>query len=379
MLWEKSDVLWEAKPHTIAKIELLKAYLKPWFAIFGSTWRGHDIVYVDGFCGPGEYTNYPDGSPIAAINAANEILNGSGGRWRAGDVHLVFIDKDKRSIEHLDRRLASIAMHPRINTDCICESFVDGLEDVRKALPSSFKENQPLFVFIDPFGAKGVPFSLVADILSSNCSEVLINLDADGIARIFKAGGRAAHERNLAEIFGDDSWRELEDRQDFHEQCAHVLELYKRKLKSLPNVRYVFSFEMRNKGGLDYFLVFASQHPLGLEKMKEAMRKIDQTGGYQFSDASHGQTLLFRFDKPEDLAPHMLTFFQGYRAEWQEVVDYALNETPFVNPKKMLVVLEKQGLIQVDMKQGHTRARKNTYPDGMVEAIIFGEANYVKN
>jgi len=373
MSWEKTDVLWDAKPHTIAKIELLESYLKPWFAILGRSRSRQDIVYVDGFCGPGEYTNHPSGSPIAAINAVNDILNSPDGSWKAGNVHLVFIDKDQRSINHLNTRLETIDKHSRVNIQTIAKPFLEGLTEVRQSLSHSFDTHHPLFVFIDPFGATGVPFEVVADILNSNCSEILINLDADGIARIFKAGDHAAHEKNLGEIFGDDSWHELEGKQSFSEQCTHVLELYKQRLKSLPNVRYVFSFEMGNKKGLDYFLVFASQHHLGLEKMKEAMKKIDQTGAYQFSDASHGQSFLFRFDNPEDFAPRMFGYFDGRSVPWQEIADYALNESPFINPKKMLAVLEKKELIQVTMKFGKTRARKNTYPDGMVKAIIFGE------
>jgi len=89
---KKTATLWEAKPHTIAKIELLETYLKPWFAILGRSRPGQGIVYVDGFCGPGEYKNHTKGSPIAAVNAANSVLNDSQGAWKAGDVHLIFMD-----------------------------------------------------------------------------------------------------------------------------------------------------------------------------------------------------------------------------------------------------------------------------------------------
>jgi len=60
---------------------------------------------------------------------------------------------------------------------------------------------------------------------------------------------------------------------------ARVLALYKKKLRSLPKVRYVFAFAMNSRDGLlNYHLVFASQNPKGLEKMKEAMRAVDQSG-----------------------------------------------------------------------------------------------------
>jgi len=377
---KNTDTLWEAKPHTIAKIELLEAYLKPWVAILGQTRFRQNIVYVDGFCGSGEYKNYSKGSPIAAVNAANAVLNDSKGAWKAGDVHLVFMDENRKRIAHLEEKLSVISLHPRVHIRTIAAVFTEGLAEIRRDLSQSFKAHHPLFVFIDPFGAKGAPFETVAAILQSPCSEVLINLDADGIARIFQAGDKAGHEQNLSEIFGDDSWRgRLAATGSFHEKCASILELYKYKLKALPNVGYVFSFEMRNTSGLDYYLVFASQHPLGLKKMKEAMKKIDQTGAYQFSDASLGQATLFRSDDPECFAQKMRVCFNSQRVEWHELERYALNETPFLNPKSMLNLLEKQGLIHAEMRSGEKRARRYSYPDGKVAAIIFSGEENVKN
>ena len=75
------------------------------------------------------------------------------------------------------------------------------MRKVRADAPRPFMAQHPLFVFIDPFGATGVPFSTVKQLLASPCSEVLLNLDADGIGRIFHAGERAAHEQNLNAIF----------------------------------------------------------------------------------------------------------------------------------------------------------------------------------
>src|SRR5262249_14095337 len=153
------------------------------------------------------------------------------------------------------------------------------------------------------------------------------NLDADGIARIFHAGERAAHEQNLNAIFDGDQWKTLLDTND-PSSVLHrkVLQLYKAKLKSLPKVKYVFAFEMRTSvSALNYYLVFASQHPLGLEKMKEAMRRIDQNGAYCFSDARVVQSSLFRFDEPEQHSLDLYNHFRSQRATYDELRDHALN------------------------------------------------------
>jgi hypothetical protein len=37
------QVRWEAQPHTLAKIQILKTYLHAWFQIMGRSQRGKDL------------------------------------------------------------------------------------------------------------------------------------------------------------------------------------------------------------------------------------------------------------------------------------------------------------------------------------------------
>jgi three-Cys-motif partner protein len=80
---KKMPKIWEAPRHTLAKIEILRSYLRVWFSILGSTFAGRELWYVDGFAGPGEYTNSPDGSPIAAVRAADAAVK-EARSWVAG-------------------------------------------------------------------------------------------------------------------------------------------------------------------------------------------------------------------------------------------------------------------------------------------------------
>lgn len=367
------DTVWKAEPHTIAKIALLSAYLKAWFSILGTKRQSQEILYVDGFAGPGEYSNHPTGSPMAALDAAQSALISHIARWKAGDVFCAFVDEDPARIKNLQGKLTAFKTHPRVHPSTHAMTFVDGLAAIKAARPRPFTRTDPLFVFIDPFGATGAPFTAVAEILRSPSSEVLINLDADGIARIFRAGDNAKRDILLTEIFGDTSWQtSLSFDAEFGVLCRQVLDLYKRRLRSLPGIGYVFAFEMRGKtDSLNYFLVFASGHPLGLEKMKEAMKSIDQSGAYSFCDANVGQSLLFRYDDPTAFATRLFDCHKAKRASYSELRDYALNETPFSNPKKMLVWLEKNELIEkVETFLGKSR-KKGTFPEDTVVAVVF--------
>jgi three-Cys-motif partner protein len=365
------DVIWEAKPHTIGKITILEAYLHAWFQIMGRSMSGMDILYVDGFAGPGEYTNFSKGSPIAALNAAKTAIDSSGHSWKAGSIHCAFIESDVDRFEHLEKVVSQIEPSKHVKIHLIPKSFSDGIDQLRSEIPRAFTGVFPLFVFIDPFGATGAPFTIVADILKSPRSEVLINFDADGIARIYRAENSANSFVLLDEVFGSHEWEMgLADTAEFPVLCQNVLQLYKKRLRQLPKVRYVFAFEMRTRAkSLNYYLVFASQHPLGLEKMKEAMKKVDQTGNYQFTDAHVDQYALFRFDEPENYSHLFFSHFQGKTVQYRELRDFALNETPFTNPKSMLKDLEKKVLITVISRD--QKRRVGTFNEDKIDWIVF--------
>lgn len=370
------DTIWPAAPHTLAKIEILSNYLIRYMQILGRSRRGQTLLYIDGFAGPDEYTNAPNGSPTAALSAVSEAISLAGSDWLAGSMQCVFIEERKDRYEHLRTRLAGFPSSPRIAVHSYNSTFVEGLRLVQQEVPVPFQTNSPLFVFIDPFGATGAPFQSVASILASPCSEVLINFDADGIGRIFQAQESVGHETLLNKIYGDDSWRHvLKTHYSLSRLCEEALALYKQKLRSLPNVKYAFPFEMRSDTDfLNYYLLFASQHPLGLEKMKEAMKKIDQDGSYRFSDASIGQTATFRFDDPMQFSPQLYNQFQGQQVLYAEIRDYTLNETPFSNPSKMLSVLDKQDLISnVDYTGGNYtgKRRKGDFAETKTISVTF--------
>src|SRR3989442_12615941 len=170
---KKFPTVWAAEPHTIAKIDMLRGYLVDWFQILGRSRRNQQLLYVDGFAGPGEYTNYPEGSPLAALSAAKIAIERTGNNWIAGNIHCAFIEEDSHRFQNLARKVDSIEKNSRIVIHPCQASFVEGLAQLRIDVPAPFKGHHPLFAFIDPFGATGGPFSVVENLLKSPSSEVL--------------------------------------------------------------------------------------------------------------------------------------------------------------------------------------------------------------
>lgn len=368
MSTHEKDIVWQAEAHTIAKVAILESYLVAWFQIMGRTMSSRRLVYVDGFAGPGKYRNYPTGSPIAALRAAGIALKASGGSWKASDIHCIFIEEDRNRFEHLCVHVQPFS-HPRLKVHLKQGTFEDKFWEVVYQRPSLISLDDPLFVFIDPFGATGSTFETVTRILQKPSSEVLINFDADGIARIFAAGSHAARDTILNDIYGTDNWKSVLTTNKHKQLTKRAVDLYVKTLQSIP-VKYVFPFEMQYKSGMpEYFLVFASQHPLGLRKMKEAMRRIDQTGRYCFCAARVGQEELFHFNDPAAYALQMWNKYTGKRVTYLEVNDYALLQSPFTDPKSMLRVLEQQKKLFV--RTNDPKRRRGTFNEEKIEWVYF--------
>lgn len=363
----KPTDLWDAEPHTLAKIEIVRRYLFLWFRILGTS--SNRLAYIDGFSGPGRYLNSDQSSPIAALTSAKAAFDELVASGRAPtEWYFYFIDEKAKFTTSLQSVIAESVWPQQFKIDVQTGSFeakLTGVLDKIRKLPGGMP---PTFAFIDPFGATGVPFTHIAEILKHRSCEVLINLDSDGIGRLVAAQSIEKNKEHLDAIFGGDLWKErLDPRAPMLTLCAQVLALYKERLRSLQNVNYTFAFAMKSKlGTLNYHLVFASQLAIGLKKMKEAMKAVDKSGSYSFSDDTVGQQRLWDFSDPEHPAKSMLTQLGGTWRPYSDFEDFALNETPFENPKSMFKHLKSKGKMEV---QWVGQPSKTGFPEERIRAI----------
>ncbi len=361
--------LWEAKPHTLAKIEIIRRYLFLWFSILGTNPRNKRLVYIDGFAGPGKYSNSDQSSPLAALQSAKAAVERSGAKLNGVEFSFLFVEKRKDFVENLRSVVSAGSWPTNINWDTETGSFEEKVGGVLAGLKLQGQRLAPTFAFIDPFGATGLPFKVVAEILSYPSCEVLLNLDSDGIGRLITAQEFEKNQQNLDTLFGDRSWQQLDPTLPMAKLSAAVLSLYKQRLRTLRDVRYIFPFAMNTRQGqINYHLVFASQHPLGLEKMKEAMKAVDKTGSFSFSDDTVGQGFLFDFDAPAEWSGKMQTALGGAWRPYADYRDYALNETPFINPKAMFEHLKQMGKVQVTWRGNPA---KRGFPEEKISSILI--------
>jgi len=354
--------VWELEPHTRAKHELLKRYLQAWMIIL-SQGKFAEILYIDGFAGPGEYAGGEAGSPIIALDTALEFKPPL-----TAKVHFLFVEERDDRADHLRKQVALRTLPA--NFSAPVEGGVT-FEVAFEKRYSGFVRNgrlMPTFAFIDPFGWTGAPFSLVKKILAQRSCEVFVNFMYEEINRFI---GHPDQVANFNSFFGTDDWKQCVAATDpqTRNRCLH--DLYLRQLHTNAGAAYVRSFEMSNARDVtDYYLFYATNELLGLKKMKEAMWRTDESGEFRFSDATEPNQLVLFEQAPNlpALRTRLLAEFSGKEVSVADIETFVLVETAFreTHYEGILKALEKEaGLLKV-IKAAPDR-RAGTFGDpGMV-------------
>jgi hypothetical protein len=122
---------------------------------------------------------------------------------------------------------------------------------------------------------------------------------------------------------------------------------------------------MRNAANsIDYYLFYATSNILGLKKMKEAMWKVDRTGGFTFSDATDpGQGTLFQDPHFEVLFQKIVSHFKGQDVTVGQIEHFVVAETAFreTHYKKILKDLELANPPRLRILSDAPSRRRGTY------------------
>lgn len=342
-----NTVKWPLEKHTEAKHHLLRLYLNAWLPILTSS-HGQ-VTILDGFAGPGEYTGGEPGSPLIAIDT---FLNHTHTPLRNKEVRFIFIEADKNRYEHLDRLLASRAFPPNIHFRVIHGEFDGTLTTLLDSLESEGRKLTPTFAFIDPFGYSHTPMSTISRLMQNQRCEVLINFMHNFINR-FLSFDNETNEGHYDQLFGTPTWRTIiEQPLEPKDRERQLHDLYQNQLQTVGGAKYARSFRMVNAHNrTEYYLFFGTNSLLGLDKMKQAMWKVDQTGTFSFSDLSNPDQPFLFSPVPEyyRLEVLLLSKFSGQIATVREIEEYIIANTPFcsIHYKRVLKPMEQAGKIKI--------------------------------
>jgi three-Cys-motif partner protein len=363
---KKLGTIWPLEPHTEAKHIILRRYLHAWVPILTS-WNGR-VVYIDGFAGPGVYTGGEDGSPIIALKAAIEHS-----ARISGEMHFIFIEAHRERFEVLKQRVDEVARPANFKVLCQLGRFDETMTSLLDDLERERSNPAPTFAFVDPFGFSHTPISLIERIMTYPRCEVLITFMYEEINRFLS---HADQPENYDQLFGTLEWRRALDINAPRERKIFLRDLYQTQLRERCRVEHVRSFEMLNDGNrTDYFLFFGTNNVAGLKKMKEAMWKVDEASGLQFSDATDPtQEVLFTPEPSfSELKRRIVKRFRGRQVAVSDVERFVVCETPYREThfkRQVLKLMEQADPRELDVIGAPANRRKGTFPDGTVIRIL---------
>jgi three-Cys-motif partner protein len=351
MMSDSLPTVWSAEPHTLAKHAILREYLKAWMPILARQSNlvrapAREILFVDGFAGPGRYSGGEPGSPIIALDAALSHTASF-----PVPVRFVFIEKDPARHESLSRILTPYFAHAasskqiRIDPPVLgdCQHELGGLLTAHEQRGTRFG---PALVFLDQFGYSEVPMTLVKRILQFPECEVFSYLDWAWMNRFMSDQTKWA---GISDAFGGDDWKAaLNEPPNRRERL--LKDAYVHALRKRGGSKYVCYFSMFDSSDrLLYWLFFCTNNLRGLEEMKDAMWRVDATGAFKFSDRDDPNqlTLLSQSFDQKWLANHLINHFQNQALAVGAIREYVLTETPCRLYTEALRMLEKVDALSV--------------------------------
>jgi len=137
-------------PHTAAKHQILRKYLGAWFPKLA--WTGR-VIFIDGFAGPGEYSDGEPGSPLIALDVAS---NHKGNLSRC-ELVFIFVEKDGARFAHLSELLEATAVPDYMRWHAVRGEFSEHIARVLDSIEERGQNLAPSFMMVDPFGFSVCP------------------------------------------------------------------------------------------------------------------------------------------------------------------------------------------------------------------------------
>lgn len=358
---DKHDTTWPLAGQTAAKHALLRHYLGAWLPIM-SRHQGR-IIFIDGFAGPGVYSEGEHGSPLVALHCLLEHRNSD----PKCEYVFLFNEADTERVAKLQEVLDSYEDERGGYPDNLKVVVRDRpFEDLVDELLDSVGDRSlaPTLAFVDPFGFSGASMEQLQRLLQFDRCELLIYFGFNNINR-FATSGKV--DEHLTKAFGTTDFTQAppagtSDRRQF------LVDLYARQLREVAKFPYVQHFQMDNDRNLTaYYLFYATRHRLGLDKMKQAMWRVAPTGDYRFADSLNGQDVLMGLDEvdTQPLQNALLGKFGGQTVGMEEVEDFLLTETPYHSghlKQKTLSPMQRDGLLSTDQdRKGKFTGAKITF------------------
>lgn len=357
------------REQTQVKHSILAAYLPAYFHIL-KQWN-ENLVFIDGFAGPGSYTQTAtgktfEGSPLLALEliASNEDFS--------KQVSTIFIEADEVLFNRLKDRVDNfVRNHTNIRKPILRSGRFS--EELMEILGRVGGKLAPTFLFVDPCGVSGTSLETIRAVMEKEKCEAFIFFNIDGVRRI---AGLPELSPVLVELMGsEERAKALYDRLKTTENVGLreeiILSEYCRALSQVARAKYIIPFrvEHEEQRKTSHYLIHATKHPLGFRIMKDVMwsrgHSEDQPGALELRQKAR-TNFLPMFDRHSNIKEEILVALKSkplrvsvFYTEWTMRPNDMQCEAAY---RQALLELENEGKIEVLGKDGKNVTGVETRP-----------------
>lgn len=317
---------WVYKEHTKVKHTILSKYLSGWTRILGR--HNKRICFFDCFAGRGQYKNGEKGSPLIALDTLRRIKKQFG---YIDEIVCAFIEKDKNNYDNLNAVIdIERADHDKYEGINILEPINDEFANVVTEIKEMEGRLAPSFFFVDPFGFGGVPFTEIKYIMSLPKTEVFFSFMVRDVNRFLDS---SKHRISIEELFGINNVSNLLKTKYSNLTIEQtLLKLYRDQLHHEANVRYTLPYQISadEKIQTTYYLIHATNHPLGCSLMKGVMYGSGTEGRFGYLGPAEGQMNLEFYSDSSNLKKFLLDRFRGQTIPFENILQQTCMETFYI-------------------------------------------------
>lgn len=243
---------------TLTKLNIFENYIKAWLPVFIMTPSAKEINIFDCFAGTGYDLNGKYGSPIRILS---QILNQVGYIFSHKKKINVFLnEKDKNKFFQLKNACESFITNNLELKRCIDNDFLtitfsnSDFEEIFENYCNEMRKNKSL-VFLDQNGIKFLSNKYLSKLENLKGVDFIYFVSSSYYLRFGKT-----EEFKKSISFNISNIRKVE-----YKYCHQQLVKELNSLIPNYNKTQLFPFTIKNKSNI-YGIIFASKHPLGIEK-----------------------------------------------------------------------------------------------------------------
>lgn len=303
--------------HSIAKVKLYTNYLSTYLNILSRTPFVNKIHIYDLMCGEGIYADGSKGSPIIAMEKIK--INYFSNNKSCPDMNIWFndigkseIENEKYKIDRVKENCSKIFQPPNViinyTKSDYSEISLKVIEDIK-----SFKAEERLLLFIDPYGYKEIKIEQIKNYLAGGKTELILFLPISFMSRVankslseeYFSGGEPLRELLLPLFEIEKNLKACTKPYPFIIQLKRLLRKY-----LIEDKIFVDTYTIERDEQNVYCLFFFTPNALGFEKMLDTKWKMDEEQGKGFRIDSEQGSLFEEIeisDYPNELKEKILT------------------------------------------------------------------------